>query len=380
MSENSEEIIMVGVDVAKDKLDIAFANEQVLTIKNEASVFKKLLKNRVVQSLCFVMEATGGYEKPLVSFLLTENIKVAVVNAKRVRDFANAMGAYAKNDRIDATMIRYYAETAYAKGRMQLREPRSEVEQRIEALVKRRHQVVEQRAVEQQHQATAYDKDAVRSIKRVIKQLDEEIRTIEAKIQTDIDNDDGLKQKVARLLTVNGIGIVNAMTLVSMLPELGNVSNKEIAALVGVAPYSKDSGKKTGKRTIFGGRALIRSALYMAILSAKRFNKPIKTFYQRLIASGKLEKVAITACMRKLLVTLNSMVKNQSEWNPDFAGFAWFLTQLLAGLREILILYPAISQCHGAIKHQLTVHTINRIQAKIACAFKLVAIIHASNR
>jgi transposase len=322
MSENSEEIIMVGVDVAKDKLDIAFANEAVLTIKNEASAFKKLLKNRAVESLCFVMEATGGYEKPLVSFLLTENINVAVVNAKRVRDFANAMGAYAKNDRIDANMIRYYAETAYPKGRLQLREPRSVVEQRIEALVKRRHQVVEQKAIEQQHQATAYDKDVVRSIKRVIKQLDQEIRTIEAQIQTDIDNDDGLKQKVARLLTVNGIGIVNAMTFVSMLPELGNVSNKEIAALVGVAPYSKDSGKKTGKRSIFGGRALIRSTLYMAILSAKRYNKPINTFYQRLIASGKPKKVALTACMRKLLVTLNSIVKHQSEWNPDFVGLA----------------------------------------------------------
>jgi len=134
-----------------------------MTIKNEASAFKKLIKNRVVQSLCFVMEATGGYEKPLVSFLLTENIKVAVVNAKRVRDFANAMGAYAKNDRIDATMIRYYAETAYAKGRMQLREPRSEVEQRIEALVKRRHQVVEQRAVEQHRQRHDTGFDAART-------------------------------------------------------------------------------------------------------------------------------------------------------------------------------------------------------------------------
>lgn len=322
MSENSEEILMVGIDVAKDKLDITLTDGKVLTIKNETSAFKKLIKNRAVEQLCFVMEATGGYEKPLVSFLLTENIKVAVVNAKRVRDFANAMGMYAKNDRIDANMIRYYAQTAYAKGRLQWREPRSVVEQRIEALVKRRHQLIEQKTIEQQHLVTAYDKDTVRSIKRVIKQLDEEIRALEAKIQSDIDNDDGLKQKVARLLTVNGIGIVNAMTLVSQLPELGKVSNKEIAALVGVAPYSKDSGKKTGKRTIFGGRSLIRSTLYMAILSAKRFNKPIKTFYQRLIASGKREKVAITACMRKLLVMLNSIVKNQSEWNPDFADLA----------------------------------------------------------
>ncbi|MDO9213492.1 MAG: transposase [Methylococcales bacterium] len=155
MSETSEELIMVGVDVAKDKLDIAFANEPALTIKNEAAAFKKLIKHRAVESLCFVMEATGGYEKPLVSFLLTEDIKVAVVNAKRVRDFANAMGAYAKNDRIDANMIRYYAETAYPKGRLQWRESRSEVEQRIEALVKRRHQVVDQKVIEQLHQANA---------------------------------------------------------------------------------------------------------------------------------------------------------------------------------------------------------------------------------
>ena len=135
------------------------------------------------------MEATGDYEKLLVSFLLTEDIKVAVVNAKRVRDFANAMGAYAKNDLIDANMIGYYAETVYPKVRMQLREPRLVVEQRIEAPVKRRHELVEQKAIEQQHQTTAYDKDALRSIK----QLDEEIRTIEMKIQTDIDN--GLKKK-----------------------------------------------------------------------------------------------------------------------------------------------------------------------------------------
>jgi transposase len=323
MSENNQEIIIVGVDVAKDKLDLAFAKDDLITIENNETGFKKLFKNLTNPgNLCFVMEATGGYEKAFVSFLLAKEIKVAVVNAKRVRDFAKSMGAYAKSDRIDADMIRYYAQTVYAKGRLQLREPRSVVEQRIEALLKRRHQLVEQKTIEQQHLESAGDKVAVRSIKRIIKLLDGEIAGIEAKMISDINDDEELKQKMNRLLTVKGIGMVSAVTLISLLPELGNVSNKEIAALVGVAPFSKDSGKKNGKRTIFGGRALIRSTLYMAILSAIRFNKPIKIFYQRLIANGKLKKVALTACMRKLLVILNSISKQQSEWNPDFANLA----------------------------------------------------------
>ena len=195
--------------------------------------------------------STGGYEKAFTSFLLTRQIKVAVVNAKRVRDYANAMGAYAKNDRIDALMIREYAESAHAKDRLKLREPRTVVEQRIEALLKRRHQLVEQRAREKQHLEAACDKLSVRSIKRTIKYFDGEINKIEAKIQKDIDNDDGLKEKMERLLGVKGIGEVSALVLITQLPELGKLSNKEIAALVGVVPYCKDSGKKTGQRCIY---------------------------------------------------------------------------------------------------------------------------------
>ena len=195
-----------------------------------------------------------------------------------------------------------------------LREPRSVVEQRIDALLKRRHQLVSQRAIEKQHLESAINKDSVRSIKRMIKTYDSEIAGIENKIQNDIDNDDGLKKKLQGLLSVKGIGNTSAMTLLSQLPELGKVSNKEIAALAGLAPYSKDSGKKTGRRVIFGGRALVRSTLYMASLSAIRFNKTIKAFYQRLIANGKPKKVALTACMRKLLVILNAITKNGSLW------------------------------------------------------------------
>jgi transposase len=140
---------------------------------------------------------------------------------------------------------------------------------------------------------------------------------LECKIKADSDNDDGLKKKLHNLQTIKGIGGTSAITLLAQLPELGKVSNKEIAALAGLAPYSKDSGKKTGRRVIFGGRALVRATLYMAVLSAVRFNKPIKAFYQRLITSGKPQKVALTACMRKLLVILNAMTKNGSQWQDN---------------------------------------------------------------
>lgn len=320
MSDNTQKIKMLGVDVAKAKLDIAFDNQKVITIDNDEAAFKKLLKSLPeTDSLCFVMEATGGYEKAFTSFLLTHEIKVAVVNAKRVRDYANGMGAYAKNDRIDAKMIHEYAEAAHAKNRLKLREPRAVVEQRIEALLKRRHQLVEQRAIEKQHLEAACNKDAVRSIKRTIKYLSGEIDKVEAKIKQDIDNDDGLKEKMERLLGVKGIGEVSALALISQLPELGKLSNKKIAALAGVVPYNKDSGNKIGLRHIFGGRAIVRSTLYMATLSAVRFNKAIKIFYERLLANGKPKKVALTACMRKLLVILNSITKKEIEWDPDFA-------------------------------------------------------------
>ena len=268
---------------------------------------------------CFVMEATGGYERKLVSFLQSKEIAVAVVNAKRVRDYANSMGAYAKNDRIDAQMIRHYGQAAYPKNRLKLRESRTEIAQQLEDLLRRRNQLVGQRAVEKQHLEAAINKASVRSITRMIKQLDKEIERIEVMIKAYIDADETLKKSMEQLIKVQGIGEITVLTLLTQLPELGKLSNKEIVALVGLAPYCKDSGKKTGRRVIFGGRTLIRSVLYMAALSAVRYNKPIKEFYQRLIARGKVKKVALVACMRKLLTILNSMAKTDSEWNPDFA-------------------------------------------------------------
>jgi transposase len=311
---------MIGVDVAKQKLDVSVDDNTALTIDNDEESFKNLLKVIFDSGpVCVVMEATGGYERKLVAFLQAREIAVAVVNPKRVRDYANAMGAYAKNDRIDADMIRHYAQTAYDKNRLQLSETITEAARRRESLLRRRNQLVGQRAIEKQHLESATDKDTVRSIKRIIKQLDKEIEKIEALIKTDIDGDEHLKKSMKQLMQVPGVGDVTVLTLLTQLPELGKLSNKEITALVGLAPYAKDSGKKTGRRSIFGGRMQIRSTLYMAALSAARFNPPIRVFYQHLLAQGKLKKVALVACMRKLLTILNSMAKTGNAWDPDFA-------------------------------------------------------------
>lgn len=317
----TNEFTMIGVDVAKLKLDIALDDKHTITVANNEEGFNKLLKAvSHLDSVCFVMEATGGYEKPLANFLQAKGYAVAVVNAKRVRDYANAMGAYAKNDRIDAQMIRHYGQSAFAKNRLKLRESRTQAAQKLEALLRRRNQLVGQRAMEKQHLEAADDKEAVRSITRMIKQFDKEIERIEARIKADIDQDDALKKRMERLIQVEGIGDITVLTLITQLPEQGQLSNKEIVALVGLAPYCKDSGTKAGRRVIFGGRMLIRSTLYMATLSAVRYNKPIKAFYNHLLSRGKLKKVALVACMRKLLTILNSMTKKESTWNPDFGA------------------------------------------------------------
>lgn len=317
---NPQEFIMIGIDVAKDKLDIALDDHSTIPLSNDKKGFQTLLKavSNPCQA-CFVMEATGGYEKSVARFLQDHNHAVAVVNPKRVRDYANAMGAYAKNDRIDAQMIRHYGQSALAKNRLNLRESRPQIVQKLEALLRRRNQLVGQRAMEKQHLETADDKNAVRSINRVIKLLDREIERVETQIKADIEQDTDLIKRKAQLIKVEGIGEITVLTLLTQLPELGMLSNKEITALVGLAPYCRDSGQKAGRRQIFGGRQLIRSTLYMATLSAVRFNKPIKAFYDRLLSRGKPKKVALVACMRKLLTILNALTKNDREWDPGYA-------------------------------------------------------------
>ena len=321
MSDNTKELKIIGVDVAKAKLDIAIDDKTIITINNnDESDFKKLLaKLSNKESLCFVMEASGGYEKVFANFLIVNGIEVAIINAKRVRQFANAMGLFAKTDNIDAQMIRYYAQTLYAKNSLHICVKKSEKEQCFTELLRRRQQLVEQRKIEKQHLESAINKRVITSIEKNLEYLDSEINEIEKELKKTTDDDDVLKKSKARLIAVKGVGDITALTLLSQLPELGKLSNKEISALVGLAPYAKDSGKKIGHRVISGGRSLVRNVLYMATLNATRSNPIIKAFYTRLVANGKSKKLAITACMRKLLVILNSITKKECEWDINYA-------------------------------------------------------------
>jgi len=311
--------INVGVDVAKQKLDVSFDGQNTVSFENNLTGFKLLLKALENKSGArVVMEATGGYEKPLVHFLQGQGVAVSVVNAKRVRDYAKALGRLAKNDNIDAQVIRLFADAVNPK----TLQTASDTQQSLDALAHRREQLVKQRAMEKQHLETVGNKEAVRSIKRNIAFLDKEIERIEQAIKALINSDPALTEKLSRLSAVKGIGDITALTLLADLPELGQLTNKEISALVGVAPFCRDSGALKGKRTTWGGREQVRSMLYMAVLSAVKYNPPIKVFYNRLLTNGKTKKVALVAAMRKLLITLNSMLRNNTDWDPEHGKLA----------------------------------------------------------
>lgn len=307
----------VGVDVSKQKLDISSAPEHAMSIDNNPKGFEQFVKKLEQPLLArVVMEATGGYEKPFATFLQEQGIAVSIVNPKRVRDFAKAVGQLAKTDNLDAHIIRQFADTVKPMVMPQV----TEKQQVLEALTNRRNQLVKQRSMEKQHLETAYRPEARESIERIIKLLDEEIEHIEKQLNSQIAADNALQEKMDLLQTVKGVGSITALTLVTALPELGLLGNKEISALVGVAPFCRDSGSLKGKRTIWGGRATVRTMLYMATISAIRSNPPIKEFYDRLVQKGKAKKTAIVACMRKLLVVMNSMLKNKSAWSPNFVA------------------------------------------------------------
>jgi transposase len=309
----------IGVDIAKQKFDVSFSDQRVASFENNLAGFNQLLKEIKDKSQTrVVMEATGGYEKPLAHFLQSQGVAFSIVNAKRVRDYAKALGVLAKNDIIDAKVIRMFADAVNPK----LLPTASDTQQALDAQVHRREQLVKQRAMEKQHLETEGNKEAVRSIKRTIAFLDKEIERIEKALKALIKDDSTLTEKVDRLSGVKGIGDITALTLIADLPELGQLSNKEISALVGVAPFCHDSGAQKGKRTTWGGRTQVRTILYMAALSAVQHNPPLKAFYNRLVTKGKTKKVALVACMRKLLIVANSMLRNNTEWNPNHGKLA----------------------------------------------------------
>jgi transposase len=303
--------IFVGIDVSKKWLDVAVHEPaEGFRVSNDESGIASLVKRlKKLKPRLIVVEATGGFEMLVVAELSRAGLSVAVVNAKRVRDFAKATGQIAKTDKLDAKVLAHFA----AAVRPTVRRLRTDEEEQLTALLTRRRQVLEMLTIEKNRLVTVRTKRRA-DIEAHIRWLSKSLKELDKEIEEFVENSPIWKEKDALLQSVPGVGPVTSATMLGMLPELGELNRQQIAALVGVAPMNKDSGKKQGKRRVFGGRAAVRSVLYMAALSAKKFNPLIRKFYERLIKHGKEKKVALTACMRKLLVILNAMMHSQQPW------------------------------------------------------------------
>jgi transposase len=304
-----------GIDVSKQHLDACWLDEELRTT-NERGGWDELIAKLLAADVdLVVVEATGGYERGLVCALQAAGIAVARVNPRQARDFAKSMGVLAKTDRVDARTLRDFADLLSThKDRAKYITPMIEAHRlELAALMTRRRQLVEMRVAEG-HRLEHASKLTYRSIKRVIRLLDQQI----AQIDKDADDhlDRHFKEQRKLLDSVKGVGAVTILTLAAALPELGQLQRRQIAKLVGVAPLADDSGKRKGARHTWGGRSDVRAVVYMAALSATRFNPVIKAFYNRLIAAGKPGKVAIVACMRKLLTILNAMLRDRAVWDP----------------------------------------------------------------
>ena len=309
-----ESLVFVGIDVSKERLDVAVRpTGDIWQVSHDPRGIGEVLEHlEELAPQLVVLEATGGVEMTLAGELAASGQHVAVVNPRQVRDFARATGKLAKTDVLDAHVLAHFAEAVRPASR-----PLPDAgTQELAALVARRRQLVEMITAEKNRLRTAGP--------RIRPKVQEHIRWLEENL-ADLDRDLGdfirsspvWRDKDQLLQSTPGVGPVLSMTLLSDLPELGTLNRAEIAALVGVAPFNRDSGTLRGKRKVWGGRAQVRAALYMAALVATRFNPVLQTFYQRLCAAGKPKKLALTACMRKLLTILNLMVRQNRHWNPS---------------------------------------------------------------
>jgi transposase len=302
----------LGIDVAKDSFEMVSRPAGLRqSLPNTPQGRAGLLEALQGQTIALiVLEATGGYERSLAVELLQAGHRVVVVNPRQVRDFARGIGQYAKTDAIDAGVLAHFAEVVKPKPRP-VQDPQAAD---LAEMVTRRRQLSSLLTAESNRLPMARQASVRKSVQTVIRTLQRQIDEIDSLIQSRIHSDDGFSQKDHILQSTPGIGPQTSAMLLSHLPELGNLNRQQIAALVGLAPWPCDSGAWRGQRRIWGGRKDVRSVLYMATLTAMRFNPTISTFAKHLQSCGKVFKVVITACMRKLLVILNSMLRSNTQW------------------------------------------------------------------
>jgi transposase len=308
--------LFIGVDVAKDHLDIAdYPTGHTWQVPNTSEGIAALAEALLARApACIVLEASGGYEHEAAATLATAGLPVCVVNPRQVRDFAKATGQLAKTDRLDALILAHFA----AAVRPEIRPLPDAAAEELRSLLLRRSQVVAMTTAEKNRLRTA--NRAVRPhITAHIAWLEGQRDDLDSALRLTLKQSPIWREKERLLRSVKGIGEVNAFALLATLPELGQLTHKEIGALAGLAPLARDSGTLRGKRTIWGGRAIVRQTLYMATLSATRYNPAIRAFYARLIAKGKAPKVALTACMHKLLTICNAVLRTNTAWDPHYA-------------------------------------------------------------
>lgn len=312
-------MVNVGIDVSKERLDVAVRPKgERFYISNSEDGWSELCKRLAkLKPERIVLEPTGGFELGVLQALVRAKLPAVVINARQIRQFAQATGRLAKSDTIDADVLAHFGEAL----KPEIREIANETHRELEALVTRRRQLVEMRAAETKRKQTA-PALVHPSIDAVIEALTKQIDDLDDNLQRIVRSVPAWRDADERNTSTPGVGRVLSTTMTALVPELGLLNRKQIAALVGVAPFNHDSGKSEGKRTTWGGRAAVRAVLYMASLSAIRFNPTLRVFRNRLLVKGKAPMVVMVACMRKLLTILNAMARDAKRWNPQLAAAA----------------------------------------------------------
>lgn len=310
--------VFAGIDVSKDRLDLALRPGAPRTVPYDDAGIQLLVKHlQAVAPAVIVLEATGGLELPLVAALAAAELPVVIANPRQIRDFAKAAGQLAKTDQLDARVLAHFAEVM----RPVPRPLPDEQAQQLGALLARRRQLIEM-LVAERNRLSRVRPTLRKRLQAHIAWLEREVAQMDTDLARMIQTSAVWREKDTLLRSAPGIGPVLSLTLLAELPELGTLTRQQIAALAGVAPLNRDSGTLRGKRTVWGGRAHVRAVLYMGALVATRCNPVIQAFYRRLCAAGKAKKVALTACMRKLLIMLNAMLKHRTAWHAEFVPHA----------------------------------------------------------